>query len=146
MPQFEIVRIGFRRRLIDADNVNEALDKAPSQEFPPEDDYEYTAERFAAILDRLAVDPVEPSVTLKDVSGGKRSILVGVRGEGDNAGLLIRPDGYGCCNCDDGTTGPVYLEVHEGRLRLIVWADINDEEPTHIIDLEGAREERRNQA
>src|SRR5690606_37727174 len=61
MPQFESVRIGFRRRLNDADNVNEALDQAPSQQFPPEDDYEYTAERFAAILDRLAVDPVEPS-------------------------------------------------------------------------------------
>lgn len=33
---------------------------------------------------------------------------------------------------------PVFLELHEGKLRLIVGADINQEEPTHFIDLNGA--------
>lgn len=97
-------------------------------------------------MSQIKSDPAAPSVALKDVSGGSRFIHVGIRGEGNGGGLVICPQGYGCCNCEDGTTGPVYLEVHEGRLRLIVWADINDEEPTHIIDLEGAKEEQRNQA
>lgn len=81
--------------------------------------------------------------TLIDISGGKRTVPVTVKTEGTGAGLVICPAGYGCCNCQDGTTGPIYLEVYGGRLRLLVWSDINQEDPTHIIDLESAREDRR---
>jgi hypothetical protein len=35
------------------------------------------------------------------------------------------------------------LESVNGHLRVIIWADINAEDPTHIIDLEGARETAR---
>ena len=48
------------------------------------------------------------------------------------------PAGYGLYACADGTAGPILLELHEGRLRLIVWDDINLEDPSHIIDLEVA--------
>ena len=40
-------------------------------------------------------------------------------------------------------TGPVFLEVYEGRLRVIVTPDINEENNRRIIDLEGARESLR---
>ena len=80
---------------------------------------------------------------LVDHDGGDRTIPIQLKDECNGAGLVIRPEGYGCFGCVDGTTGPLYLEVHEGRLRLIVWADINDEEPTHVIDLEDSREDRR---
>lgn len=35
-----------------------------------------------------------------------------------------------------------YAEYYEGRLVLRVWADINQEDPTHRIDLSGARLEK----
>lgn len=37
----------------------------------------------------------------------------------------------------------IMIEQSEGKLRLIVWGDINEEDPTHIINLNGARESRR---
>jgi hypothetical protein len=58
-------------------------------------------------------------------------------------GLDIRVEGYGSNISGDGNGCPIFLEKWEGKLRLIVWADINSEEPTHIIDLEGARESAR---
>jgi hypothetical protein len=72
---------------------------------------------------------------------GQRSIRVEVVEE--QGGLAIYPAGYGLHVCADGTAGPIFLEVHEGRLRLIVWDDINYEDPSHIIDLEEAREDHR---
>jgi len=47
-----------------------------------------------------------------------------------------------------GTAGrqndaPIYIECHEGEWRLIVWADINSHDPTHIIDMSGAFESNR---
>jgi hypothetical protein len=55
-------------------------------------------------------------------------------------GLCICLDGYGVYGCSPGVGGPIYLERYEGRVRLVVWGDINSEEPTHLIDLEGANE------
>lgn len=45
--------------------------------------------------------------------------------------LNIRPSGYG---------NPVSLDFYEGKLRLLVNADPDEEEPL-VIDLEGAKEE-----
>ena len=72
---------------------------------------------------------------------GDRTIRVEVAEE--PCGVVIYPAGYGCYPCADGTAGPILLELYEGRLRLIVWDDINMEDPSHIIDLEGAREDQR---
>jgi len=72
---------------------------------------------------------------------GQRSIQVEVAEE--PGGLALYPAGYGLNTCADGTAGPILLELHEGRLRLIVWDDINLEDPSHIIDLESAREDQR---
>lgn len=65
-----------------------------------------------------------------------------VRCEKDDLALFIEVDGYGeFCTRRGGA--PIILERFRGRLRLVVWADINSEDPTDIIDLEGARESER---
>jgi hypothetical protein len=61
----------------------------------------------------------------------------------DCKSILIHPKGYGDKHSENGQGTPVMLELYEGRLRLIVWADINNPDATHIIDLEGARESNR---
>lgn len=59
------------------------------------------------------------------------------------SGINIRPKQYGDFDSEAGFGAPIYLELYEGGLRLIVWSDINQQEPTHVISLEGAREARR---
>ncbi len=70
-----------------------------------------------------------------DGQPGTQKVKVSV--ERDNLALIVHPEGYAVWDTDN--SAPIILERYEGRLRLIVWADINEEEPTHIIDLEGAR-------
>ena len=60
----------------------------------------------------------------------------------ENQQLWIRPEGYGEKCTEDGQGSPVGLEIWQGRLRLVVFDDINSEDP-QIIDLEDAREFRR---
>lgn len=59
------------------------------------------------------------------------------------AGIEVFAEGYGTCNMQPGFGSPIFLEVWEGKLRLHVFADINSEDPTHTIDLEGALETAR---
>jgi len=60
-----------------------------------------------------------------------------------NGTILIGAKGYGemCSNDDSGH--PVVIELYEGNFRVIAWADINQEDCTHIIDLSDARIENR---
>jgi hypothetical protein len=53
-----------------------------------------------------------------------------------NGTIDINIKGYDFNN----NNGIITLELLEGQLRLLVWADKNSEEPTHIINLEGAKE------
>jgi hypothetical protein len=62
-----------------------------------------------------------------------------------DAFIEIGIDGYGEKEGNVGDGSPVVLEKYEGKLRLIVFADINKDEPTHIISLEGALESARNE-
>jgi hypothetical protein len=55
----------------------------------------------------------------------------------------VRAEGYGEKAAADGEGSILAVEVYEGRLRLLVFSDIETEGPTHVIDLEGAREDRR---
>ena len=57
--------------------------------------------------------------------------------------LEVGFEGYGECAAADGYGRPVIIELYEGKLRLLVWSDINREDPTHIIELNGAQEARR---
>ncbi|MDV3002962.1 MAG: hypothetical protein N5P05_004617 (plasmid) [Chroococcopsis gigantea SAG 12.99] len=49
-----------------------------------------------------------------------------------NNGLDLFFDEYGNWSC-------VLIEISEGSLKVIVWGDINSADPTHVIELEGAR-------
>lgn len=60
-----------------------------------------------------------------------------------NEALLVEFDGYGEKCAADGHGTPVMIEWHEGVPRVIVWADINKEDPTNIINLQGAQEKLR---
>jgi len=58
----------------------------------------------------------------------------------NDSAISIFPEGYGDFGSAPGHGFPVFLELYEGRLRLVVFPDINDQEPT-IIALEAARDE-----
>ncbi len=66
-----------------------------------------------------------------------------------NSFLFVEFAGYNTCGtCDSvkfgkGDRSIVGFEVWEGELRCLVWADINQEDPTHIINLDGAGVDRR---
>jgi len=60
-------------------------------------------------------------------------------------GVELLADGHGNYGTEPGHGSSLFVELFQGRLRLLVWGDINLEEPTHIIDLSGAREDRRNE-
>jgi len=56
--------------------------------------------------------------------------------------LWVQPVGYGDKTSADGHGWPIGMEIWQGRLRLIIFDDINTEEPK-IIDLENAAEDSR---
>ena len=62
-----------------------------------------------------------------------------------DGGLLFSFEGYGDQCSLDGAGAPLFIDVHQDRLRLIVWSDINQEDATHFIDMEKARESNRNE-
>ena len=51
--------------------------------------------------------------------------------------------GFGTACMDPGQGSPIFVEVYEGKLILRVWADINSEDPTHVIQLDGSKESAR---
>ena len=59
-----------------------------------------------------------------------------------NGQIWIQPEGYGEKCAMDGKGFPIGIEIWQGRLRLIVFDDINEENPK-IIDLEKAKETAR---
>lgn len=52
-------------------------------------------------------------------------------------GIYLSFSGYGANVCPEA--GIVYIENRNGVPHVIVWADIDSEDPTHVISLEGAR-------
>ena len=61
----------------------------------------------------------------------------------DGDAVLVKVPGLGDCSSEDGEGHPFTLANEDGVLKLIVFADINSEEPTHTIDLSGAMESAR---
>lgn len=59
--------------------------------------------------------------------------------------IAIELEGHGlACSADDtplgeGHRSPIVIEVWEGKVRCIIWSDINQEDPTHIIELDNAQ-------
>jgi hypothetical protein len=60
----------------------------------------------------------------------------------EEPGVGIRIDGYSdMCTYDEGC--PILITFREGIPYVHIWADINQEDPTHIISLAGASETNR---
>jgi len=78
--------------------------------------------------------------------GHAESVEVEITYSGRASGLDIDIAGYGDKSSRPGYGTPIHLSLYAGTLTLRVWADINQEEPTHTIDLEGARENKRIEA
>lgn len=74
---------------------------------------------------------------------GSRKVLVEVPGNGL---ILLRPEGTGDKCSPSGLGHPVALELYEGSVRILVWSDINQEDPTHVIPLDGALESARKES
>lgn len=79
--------------------------------------------------------------TLIDVLRQSHEQKVGVHVT--NEAVYLFAEGYGDAGSADGHGSPVIIENHCGELRVIVWGDINSQEPTHVIGLDGARESQR---
>jgi hypothetical protein len=80
-------------------------------------------------------------LTNKDPDGNQRhSVNLRVVGK-RNDWLQIFPEGYGEPLAIKGQGSPVLLEVYNGELRVVVFQDILEQEPT-ILSLEKAREDR----
>lgn len=62
--------------------------------------------------------------------------------EAGDDGLAIFIDGYGECTTEEGQGAIIILEKYEGKLRILAWDDIQQEDPT-IVEMEGASESRR---
>jgi hypothetical protein len=54
--------------------------------------------------------------------------------------IVIMPDGHATKTDADGHGTPIVVELYDGKLQILAWADINQEDPTHAIDMDGARE------
>lgn len=64
---------------------------------------------------------------------------ISVRVEADGSTLSIYPEGYGEFSSADGYGCPVFLELYDGQLRLVVFPNINVESP-RVMDLNAAKE------
>ena len=53
---------------------------------------------------------------------------------------VIRHVGTGCY---DGDYAPIVIEWYDGAPRILIWSDINDQDPTHVIDMRNALESNR---
>lgn len=58
----------------------------------------------------------------------------------DIDGITVQPEGT-ACKCGDFP--PIFIEFYDGKPRILIWADINEEDPTHVIDLSLALESNR---
>ena len=83
--------------------------------------------------------PETSTVTLKEQCADVPPHEIKIRIFSKFGQVWIQPEGYGNKCSVDGHGCPIGLEIWQGRLRLIVFEDINTEEP-QIIDLENARE------
>jgi hypothetical protein len=60
-----------------------------------------------------------------------------------NGQIWIKVDGYGDCISPDGYGFPIGVELADGELRVVVWSDINQEDSTHIIGMDDAKDTNR---
>ena len=57
--------------------------------------------------------------------------------------LCISIEGYGDLHSRDGEECPVIIDYFDDKVNVVVWGNINKEDPTDKIDLKGAKESKR---
>jgi len=100
---------------------------------------------LAGLLNRAADELDGPVVDLHDAMDPRpheSAPSVPCRITSDSCGIYLRPKGYGDSDSADGQGCPVMVEFFGGQMRVVIWDDINSEEP-QIVSLEGAREDVR---
>lgn len=81
------------------------------------------------------------NLKLADADADSESLaLLPIRIEASDFCISIFPRGHGDFGSEDGYGCPLFIEIYQGRLRVIAFPDINVEDPT-IIDLSNARED-----
>jgi hypothetical protein len=88
-------------------------------------------------------DSAKCCFTLKDDTQPSDNDITGYSDNGIGLGVSMYFNGYSDCCSDDNIGAPVYIEQYNGELRVLVYSDINQEEPTHVISMEGARNTKR---
>ena len=83
------------------------------------------------------------TITLKEQCPDFEQVKIKLNILSESGKIWIQPEGYGEKCSADGEGFPIGIEIWEGRLRLIIFDDINREDP-QIIDLEKAKETSRN--
>lgn len=58
-------------------------------------------------------------------------------------GIGISFDGYSDFNSSGDSGTPVFIEKYNDALRVLIYNDIEKDEPSHIITLDGARTQQR---
>jgi hypothetical protein len=60
-------------------------------------------------------------------------------------GIAIFLEGCGMNEMEPGSSAgaPIYIEFYDGKPRCLVWADINNPDPTDVIEMESALEQNR---
>ena len=57
--------------------------------------------------------------------------------------IYIHIDGYGDACSLDGEGEPIVVDFYNKKLQVLIWSDINKQDPTHVIDLAEAKEKNR---
>jgi len=74
---------------------------------------------------------------------GENNTVVGALEINDGVGVSLKFDGFSTIDCQDNVGAPIHIEFYAGELRVLVWSDINKDDPTHIIPLNGAQNSNR---
>lgn len=102
-----------------------------------------TAKRKYEAYDHVLVNalPYALQLDLPDCLGTHSPLPVTIVAR--ETGIEIQAEGYGDSSSNVGSGSPIFIEWYDGKLRVHLFGDINREDPTHSIDLEGARESAR---
>jgi len=83
------------------------------------------------------------SFTLLRNESSEESCIQGYFDNNQHLGLALHFDGYSDFCSQDNNGTPIYIESFNDELRVIIYGDINQEDPTHIISLENAHISKR---
>lgn len=92
-------------------------------------------------IDEPRDDVFEFNIT--DETQDSEGDITGTAKNQDSLGLSISLNGFSDCSSEDNLGCLVYIENYDNNLQVRIYGDINKDEPTHNISLEGARNELR---